>query len=291
MEDIKVLEMCIHNIEENVEEILVEKNQALEYLKTIINKSVENKNIRYFKKKRESTEVISCINNLVLDKLKSIDSEVASTLQEGTNTAFKNEALKIAKRLLEQQNEAQKKVLKIGTKISQGSLIQSIIKNEDNLGYILAKIEHVNILDKKDWEKHTGLPLEKEILKTCLINYNFNGEVEEIRIFDSNNLISDYWKNGFLELEPCTNNEDNTKKSLNTIDRFLVRNIKSKSPKDYIGLFNSLIGYYNQNKGFDYDNLIEKVFLNYTPYDSEKIDIKVLESKLKKLPDNNLILS
>lgn len=286
MENIKVLDVTVYNIEDKVEENLVKKTQATEYVYSIVSKSVNNDNVRYFKAKRDTTEVVNLINELIIDKIKGNESEVAAALENEDNASFKNIAERIALRLLEQEKIAQDKVVKMGIKIRKGSLIQAALQlKESEFAYVLAKVEHVAILDKNNWEKHSGLPLEKEILKTCLINYDNEGNINEIRIFDSNKVISDYWSTGLLELEPYTTDENNTKKSFVEIDKFLVKNIKSKSPADYTNLFNSLVGYYNQNTRFDYSDLVEKVFINYIPYDKEKINMNEYENKLNILPN------
>lgn len=88
-----------------------------------------------------------------------------------------------------------------------------------------------------------------------------------------------------MELEPFTTNEDNTKKSFKEIDKLLTNTVKKKSPADYNLLYGSVMGYYNQNISFDYNDMIEKVFDNYKPINDDKIDMRNLKLKLEKLPE------
>ena len=283
----KILKVNLFNIEDDARLSSINKQEADEYVRSIINKGIKNINVRYFKTKRESTEVIGIINNLIKNTIIDKITAVAATIEDDCDNIFDIETKKIALRLLESEALAQQKISRMDREIKKGSLIQAVIEKEDGLlAYVLAKIEHVNILDKNDWEKHTGLPLDKEILKTCVISYDEIGEIIEIRVFDSNNTIADYWKDGLLELEPLTSDEANTKKSLTEVCKFLRNSIKSKSPADYTNLYNSVLGYYDQNKGFDYDDMIEKVFLNYTPFDQEKINMSDYREKLNNLPNN-----
>ncbi|KOA19332.1 hypothetical protein CLHOM_24380 [Clostridium homopropionicum DSM 5847] len=289
MSEYSIFKHSLHHVdreESRVEEDRLDKGKAEEYVHTIINKSLDAENVRRFKIKRESTETISLITAYIKRLIDEYNSDAAATIAEGEEFSIDIISSNIAKRLLEAEEKAQEKILKLKTEIRKGSLIQAIIIDEDdNFSYILAKVEHVNILDKLDWEQHTGLPLEKEILKTCVISFSSSAEIEEIKIFDTNKVISDYWSNKLLELEPLTTNEDNTQKSFNEINKVLVNNVKKVSRADYTLLHNSLLGYYNQNEGFDYNELIEKVFTNYKPQE-EKVDIEKLKTKLHKIPEN-----
>ncbi|MBB6696235.1 hypothetical protein [Clostridium algidicarnis] len=213
-------------------------------------------------------------------------SEAAVTTEKEEN--LNNEIIfrNIALRLVEAEKEAQEKIKNLNVDIKKGSLIQAIISNDEGkVSYIIAKVEHVNILDKNDWEKHTGLPLEKAILKTCIINFDESYEPEDIRVYDSNNKVSDYWSNGLLELVPLTTDEVNTTNAFKEIDKFLLKNVKSKSPSDYTLMYNSVLGYFNQNATFEFNDMINKVMDNYIPENGEMIIIKELKKKIYELPE------
>lgn len=299
----EILNIALHHIdfeEETVENGIIKKENAEQYINSIIRKSVENDNVRYFKVKNENTQVISLTQKAIDYERVNVESnseEVESISGCGVVTSvseiaieeiyLEEVALEISKRLMEKEKEAQSKIERMGNKIKKGSLIQATVNIDGLISYILAKVEHVHILDKEDWEKHTGLPIENQILKTCVITYDDNSEIESIKVSDSNKEIADYWSNGLLELDPMTSDDRNTDKSFKVIDNFLIRNIKKDSRADYGLLYNSLLGYYNQNTSFDYDDMVEKVFKNYEPINSEVVKFDELKPKLDKLPDGN----
>lgn len=289
MNNYSILSHSLYHIDiekESIELDNLEKGKAEEYVKSIIQKSLYAKNIRYYKIKRETTEVVGLVSALIKEFATRVDSDVAATVEEeGSENEIDSISGLIAERLLNEEIKTQEKILRMNREIRKGSVIQSILRNDEGKEYfyIIAKVEHVNILDKKDWQEHTGLPLEKEILKTCVISYDENCNINEIKIYDTNSSISKYWYDDFLELEPFTTDEDNTKKSFKEIDKILYNNIKRKSPTDYNLLRNSLIGYYNQNKKFDFDDLKGKVFKNYKPQNTEDVDIEKVIRKLENV--------
>ncbi|MFR4583675.1 hypothetical protein [Clostridium cadaveris] len=293
MEKYLVLEHSLYHVDREKNDIELdnlEKGKAEEYVYSIIQKSLYAENVRLFKPKSETKEAIALINEFIRNYIQGDKIGVAATLEDQNckKKQINDIASKIAYRLLDAEQKAQERIARLNKEIKKGSLIQAVIKDEEEneFCYILAKVEHINILDKKDWEQHTGLPLEKEILKTCVILYNEDGSILEIKIFDTNNTIADYWWNELLELEPITSNEKNTQDSYKEINKLLRNNIKEKSPADYTLMSNSLIGYYNQNPSFDFDELVEKVFKNYNPIRKDDINLEAFIEKLNKLPEN-----
>lgn len=289
----KLKSVTLHHIDfenETVEQREINKKNAEEYINKIIKNTIDNEDVRYFRTKSVTTEVVGLLYKLMEkfdDLLKSSDSGDEAN-QQVAATSINNHievANSIAHRLLREEKQAQKNLANLKVDVKKGSLVQSILKLEGNLAYLFAKVEHFNYLDKNDLEIHTGLPVEKVILKTCVITYNSCKEIIDIRIYDSNATIAKYWSEGFLELEEISSNEENTLKSFNSIERFLVRKVKKASPADYSLLRNSLIGYYNQNEGFEYESLVKSVFENYQPEHSEFINMDDIKKGLKELPD------
>ena len=116
-----------------------------------------------------------------------------------------------------------------------------------------------------------------------MITYNEN-EIVEIEISDSTGTIADYWSNGLLELEEVYGNEANTIVSFNEMDKVLGKALKKEYKSDYTLLRNSLISYYNQNKSFIFEDVINNVFKNYEPENTD-LNIKEICTKLEKLPE------
>lgn len=260
----------------NIELAEMGESAVIRYINLIIKETLENTNSRNFKIKDETTQVISLVNGFV-ELLNDGELIQAEELEEKT--------FKIAKRLSEKEKEADCKIAKMDRHVKKGSLIQALVKKDDDLIYILSKVEYMEYLDKNEANFRIGLPVEKKILKTCLIYYNDNYELEKIHIYDSIGSISDYWKYGLLELEEESSNEVNTTTSFNAIDKILGKNIKTKYPSDYTLIRNSLISYYNQNETFVFTDMLAKVFKNYRP-DDDALNMDTLCDKIEKLPES-----
>lgn len=267
----------LHHIDFDVPSIELaemEGNAVTQYVNLIINETIQNTNSRNFKIKDETTQVVSIINKFV------------ETVQLGViidSTEIDDKSLRIAQRLSEKEKEKDNQIAAMGNHVKKGSLIQALVKKDDDLIYIFAKVEYMNFLDRSEANIRIGLPLDKMILKTCLVYYN-ESDVEKINIYDSSGNIAEYWSNGLLELEQASSNETNTSNSFNAIEKVLKKNVKNDYPSDYTLIRNSLISYYNQNKNFVYTELIDKVFRNYEP-DNSDLNINNICGKLEKLPE------
>lgn len=236
------------------------------YVNAVISDILDGKNIRSFEKNSANTEVISCIQ-------KGISIEPVKT--DFTKI--------IAKRLLRTERETQEKYKQI-TEIQKGSLVQCFLKLNNELMYLLAKIEHDTFIDEGDLKRHFGLPYEKRVLKTCLIQLTDDKQIADIRLYDTNSTIAQYWWEKFLELKKLTSDEENTKRSFYSIDSCLSK-IKKDFPTDYTILRNSVIGYYKNQTSFVFDNLIDTVFSNYQPEDTN-LDMIKLKNNINQLPDD-----
>ncbi|MBY6898087.1 hypothetical protein [Clostridium botulinum] len=293
--DFRIIDLSLHHINFQmgiIDRMSLQKGSAESYIKRIIDQSINNKDVRYFKITSDTTEVISLINKMINHiKKESINDKENSDLDSVEEIAATNEESdifdKISYRLCREEKKSQEENKNLKNEIKKGSLIQAMIEIDSKIAYVLAKVEHLDYLDKNDLEVHTGLPIEKIILKTCIITYDKDFEIEDIKIYDSNSTISKYWRDGFLDLVEASSNEDNTLKSFKAIERILSRNIKGKSKADYSLLHNSLLSYYEQNKNFEYNDLVNKVFKNYTPVEDDVIDINNIMPKLNDLPKKN----
>lgn len=268
----------LHHIDfENDKITLAEngENDVHTYIKTIIEDTIGNKNSKHFKVVDETTQAISIINNFIKEHINNPSDLENSIINKGTE--------KIATRLALKEKEKDKQISRMGNHVKKGSLIQALVMNDESLMYLLAKVEDMKFLDKGRAKITTGLPLEKVILKTCIITYN-ESEIVEIEISDSTGSIADYWSNGLLEVKEVYGNEANTIVSFKEIDKILVKNLKREYKSDYTLLRNSLIGYYNQNEIFKYSDVINNVFKIYQP-DNSDLNINEICTKLESLPE------
>lgn len=271
MKKVKIQQVTLHHIDignNTIEEDDLKKEVATNYINAIIQKSIENKNIRYFNKVKGG--LIDYIVEFAYKKDKGYEQN------------------NIAKALLKAETKAQERIIKMNKEIKKGSLIQAILKSEEEgcIFYIISKVEHISILDKDQWKKHTGLPVEQEILKTCIIKISETMEVDEIKMFDTNKQVSEYWSNSFLNTKPVTTDEDNTMKSFKELDKFFVKNIKKKNPSDYIYIFNNMMAYYNQNSDFDYNEFVKVVLLSYKSENILEEEIVALAEKMQGMTEN-----
>ncbi len=246
-----------------------------QYVNLIIKETIENTNSRNFITKDDRTQAISIVNGFI-EELK--EKSIIESKGIDTNT------YKIARRLGEKEKEVDDQISRMNNHVKKGSLIQALVKKDEALIYILAKVEYMEFLDRNEADFRVGLPVEKKILKTCLIYYDDSYEIEKIHIYDSTGSIADYWSNGLMELEEASSDTVNTLDSFKAIDKVLGREIKSSYPSDYTLIRNSLISYYNQNENFVFSDMLQKVFKNYQPND-EKLIMDNLCDKIDKLPE------
>lgn len=268
----------LHHIDfENDIITLAEKgeNDVSIYIKTITEDTIVNKNSKHFKVVDETTQAISIINNFIKVHINNPTDLENNIIDIGTE--------KIAKRLSLKEKEKDEQIARMGNRVKKGSLIQALVRNGESLIYLLAKVEDMKFLAKDSDRITTGLPLEKVILKTCIITYN-ESEIVEIEISDSSGSIADYWSNGLLEVKEVYGNEANTILSFKEIDKVLAKTLKKEYKSDYTLLRNSLIGYYNQNESFKYSDVINNVFKSYQP-DNTDLNINEICTKLESLPE------
>lgn len=97
-----------------------------EYVGELISHIKTNENVRLYNTLSNSTEVISC----VLDILKNKDND----------KYFVSKNALIANRLLRTEKEAQKRIRRMNVDVRKGSLIQALLQENDIYFYLLAKV-------------------------------------------------------------------------------------------------------------------------------------------------------
>jgi hypothetical protein len=192
-------------------------------------------------------------------------------------------ALRIAERLLEKETKAQEKYGHLGNGIQRGGLFQILTEYEDNPAYLMAKIEHEEILDETDFERHSGLPFDKHIFKTCLIIFDKEGKVAEVLVSDNKRKkISDYWAYEFLEVTELRSNVHNTRMAFKFLEAYVTK-LKKNHRADYFQIRNNMIAHFRTKSTFSFADMVEAMVGEYEPYDPE-LDIKAFRAGLEKLP-------
>lgn len=259
----------LHNIDIALEKTesfpITGATAALEEWKTGLIKRIYEGEKRRFKFPSDTTEVIALIKKILAD-----DNKDAC-------------AARIAERLLEKEKASQEKLGNL-VEIQKGALIQLLTTYEDKTAYLLAKIEHEIFIDERDFEKHTGLPFEKHIFKTCFIIFDEDNEVTDIVVSDNKRKkISEYWSYDFLEVRELTTNEHNTRESFTILEKFVTRKLKSKFPSDYIQIRNNLVGYFRNTSTFSYKEMVTRVVGEYSP-DNDNFNVDTFKTELEGLP-------
>lgn len=244
-----------------------------EYIVELLDTIVDLPDSRYFGFESENTEVRVLLDKIITEKNENPD--------EPNCIPISND---IANRLLRKEKEAQEKYAHL-TKLQKGSLIQSLVEYQGQLYFLISKVEHESFLNTEDLVRQIGLPYEKKALKTCLIKFTNDDDIESIIVSDTNVRISQYWVKDFLELKEKNSNERNTSTAFNSIDVILTRQIKSKSPSDYTMLRNNLIGYFKTQPEFAFEQMVSTIFGEYQPEKPDSVDMNKIKEAVYKLPE------
>ncbi len=269
MSDNSIYFNSLHQIDidqDSVNEIQLdlEKRDLNEYITNLINNIIAKPDTREFE---FSSDTVEIKNNL--DEI--IDS-----------SKHKEIATNIANRFLRIKKSTQEKIKM--QELQKGSLLQSYLKINDANTYIITLIVHSGYIDTNDLKKRSGMPLEKQTLKSFIAKFSENNEIDNILIYDSIVNISKYWWSDFLELKEINDDQYNTKTAFNSIDSLLTKQIKNNFPSDYTYLRNKVVGYFGNNEEFQFTEMMDKVFDSYDPIESG-LNIKEFNEKIKELPD------
>ncbi|WAA10827.1 hypothetical protein [Fervidibacillus albus] len=247
-----------------------------EYIMDLLQNIVNLPDSRHYTFESDNTEVKNLIDNIILEILEG----------NGVQDYF-SYSDKIAERLLRKELYAQEKYAHF-TSLQKGSLIQSLVEYNDELIYLISKVEHESFLNAEDLVKQIGLPYEKKALKISIIKFTADYEIIDIIVFDSNKRISQYWVKDFLELNEKNSDEKNTSSAFKAVDLVLSRKLKKSSPTDYTILRNNLIGFFRTQSEFVFENMINTVFGDYEPEKPEVVDMEKIKEEIYKLPENNI---
>lgn len=246
-----------------------------DYVRQLITYINSNNSIRDYRTRSVNTEVISCILDIIKNQ---IDEDIVT-----------DKINSIAERLLLKEREAQTHVANMDVKVQKGSLIQSLLHNEDDNTYIylLAKVEHIDFVDDEDFSFKSGFSKDtKKLWKSCIFEINnLNADNFSAKVYSNN--TAKYWYDSFLELDHVLSDEVNTDKAFRTIDAVLSRLVKNTAPKDHTVLRNSLILYFRSNNFIDYKNMITNIFENYHPVELEQEKWGKIIAKVQELPEKH----
>lgn len=183
-----------------------------EYIEQLIAYINNNTSVREYRTQSTNTEVIAAILEIVRQ-------------QEDLDLVTRNVDM-IADRLLRKEKEANERIAQLDTNVQKGSLILALIENEENISFLLAKVEHTDFFDDTDYSIKSGFSKDtKKIWKTCLFDID-DTEVSTFIAKIYSNTMAKYWWHDFLELVELQSDEYNTKKAFRSVDSALTRALK-----------------------------------------------------------------
>ncbi|HEA50777.1 hypothetical protein LCGC14_1994070 [marine sediment metagenome] len=209
----------------------------------------------------------------------------ARILKMGTDDEWSEHADIVAKKLIREEVDRQKKVEGIAD-IRKGSLLQVYAEHNSGSLILFIKIDHEKIVDASALSIRSGLPVKKDrVQKSCLARFSTADELEDLIISDSNSTISEYWWKNFLACKEKQSSKTNTSNAYVNIDNLLRRRLRKKFPADYHYLKNDLNSYFANNDGFVFQEVVD-LFSNYKP-ENKELEAKMPEivSSLEKLPE------
>jgi hypothetical protein len=190
---------------------------------------------------------------------------------------------RIAKRLHRTEKDAQKRHEHI-TDLQRGTLFQLFFKEGEVMYALIAKVFVSRFLDEDDYQAHAGLPFEKRILKTCLVEFDEDCNITSVSLSDSTGRIAEFWWKEFLELEEQTTDEFNTRTAFAAMESFLGRKLKQDFRADYSHLRNHLVSYFRTRGVYSHREMLENVFGSYKPV-QPSLDLRKLRQEADKLPE------
>lgn len=257
--------------------------QFMSYIQDLILFVDRNPNIKNYKVRSEATQVVMNIKNIIRHQ-----SEECIDIED-----IKLNNKEIAERLLLKEKDVQVVINRMGREIKKGSLLQVLLKDDENdrYQYVIAKVDHNDFIDDNDLTRKIGFSANnKDIGKICIIE-TVSLDIEQINIDNARIYLDSpakYWADDFLELEEMMDDEKNTSKVFKYVQNIFSRFIKSKSPSDFTILRNSLIGKLRSGEHINYFDMIDELIGNYEPEMKEVLSPDIIGNiinLLKELPE------
>ncbi len=166
-------------------------------------------------------------------------------------------------------------------KIRKGSLLISRFIQDGSKFILIAKIDVENFFEAKNFKLVSGLPQEKGIFKTCLIECKDSSISNDIFLSDKNASISKFWWNDFVQSKFIRDSIENTTQAFNRIQSALTV-VNKVSEVDFSILKGNLNAYFTTAKNFNVKEMIDRVVGSYVP-ESESVDTSVIKKDLEKV--------
>lgn len=242
--------------------------------------AIRNGNNKEYNVTDSNSTVVHCISSIAANAINNPNPS-EDDLQE--LDGFSNS---IATKLLTEEQQAQQRIAAMGKQIKLGSLIQALIKRDnDEYMYIVAKVEHSEWYDGESLRKNLGFPSEKKnVWKSAVFPMVIQDDIsfDCVRVYTDNE--AKYWAQQFLELSEKRNDQTNTSSAFDAIEIELKRRVRRESERDYYYLRNSLIQTLKSRQLINYVDMIENLVGQYQP-DEPKLKMNELKVALLALPE------
>ena len=242
-------------------------NNLIEYI------SKDNRNKKDFICKDSNRTVPHCISAIVagIEDDKSTESLMDS----------------IAGKLLDSEINAQAALENLKKTIKQGSLFQALVRDDnDELLYIIAKVEHKGWYNSENLMRFSGFPEDEIAVWKSAIFPVLHADEEPL--FGTISVYVDseakYWTKMFLEINEATSDDNNTIKAYNATVDALNRELKPISDKDRRILVNSFLREFKTKQMVNYADMVNRIFDNYTP-DATNWNVEYVKDRILKLPE------
>ena len=244
----------------------VQRKEMPEEFQTFVKEYIEyassNEKNRMYTIHDEQTQVVSCIRQMALNQNKC---EVLTD--------------SIADKLLTSERLAQAKIYHMGSSVKKGSLIQALVQNsDDELLFVVAKVEHSKWYDGNDLSKKYGFSGDKKSLwKSAVFSmYEINSHIvfKDIKVYSDT--MAKYWTVSFLELDEARDDAKNTYSAFKAVDNELKNAIEPVSSE--------LQNVMNTPQQLNYNQCIDQLIDSYS-FSEEDIEKDVIKDCLLALPE------
>lgn len=233
------------------------------YIDSLVKEILEQPNKRIYEFKEGATEIKGSLIPIL-----SNDDNIEAIISTNAN------------RLLEKETKSQERMSRLDIEIQKGSLLHLHFNLEGTNQIIICKVEHDEVLSETNFDFIKGLNTKKKVFKAILLYFDDSNNITDNYVFDKNS--SKYWWDDFLELNQKNDDDKNTEKSLNEIDKILTPH-RVKYYGDYLVVRNALIGHYRTRDTFNFSDMLDEVFTNYEPINPE-FPRDAIINKVKELP-------
>lgn len=225
-----VLFKAMHSIDIDANEIRekIQIPQEFEnFISDLINFITNNSNVKNYKVHDDNTQTVACVKRII-----TYVNHIAAMLEHGDIVEqIHDQSESIADKLLRVEVDAQQRIEATGQNVKRGSLIQALISDEnDNLYFVLAKVEHREWYDGESLLKNFGFPNDKKnVWKSAVFQVSLDeGDIvfDRIQVYTDN--AAKYWANLFLELDEERSDSTNTRVVFSALERTLERCVKKK---------------------------------------------------------------